>query len=509
MFSKLISKKQHGFQFKALRDITSFLNEIQQDIDYRVNNAAFLEKESFTGLEILFNNGELLFQIPKLLSTIFNDFKEINFIYILDELEKLEEFQKPYINTLVWETELPTTIWVGARNYGFTTRKTCSGELIKQGSEYDILPLDVYLREDEDKYKTFAIKMCNQRLERIGINKNITEIFDKEDEQYLISTLAQKGKRNLPHIKQLKSYLENQKNLNHKEISEILENISDKNALHSKYKAYAFYKVWNDKDIIQKSDDINKEFQRYLNNEKCTQFDSIVDHYKSDFVSQLLVESKKPSYLFKGISLFIETSWCCPRSLLMILRNIFQWAIYNGEDFSEENISISINSQSKGLYKTSKWFLDDIEIQGEIGLVAIESLNKIASLLKAVRFSEKPSECSVSSVSIKSEALTNINVSDLIRYMVNHSIVIEHTRKDKNFKENDKLLQINRMLCPLWDLPYSRRGILSLNTHLINSIFSLEYDTYKKIYNERINSMRPPFSSSTDHFQPKLGLNYD
>ena len=148
----------------SISNLIEFLAELRRKIDSQVLNAAFTRKLEFEDVKILFSPGDLLFGIPDSIINNIEQFKEVKFIYIFDEYEKLFEWQKKFVNTLVWDKKTPVTFWIGARRFGYTTRETKSGQEMKSGSEFQDVSLDVLIRKNEDLYKQFAEKLYTNRL---------------------------------------------------------------------------------------------------------------------------------------------------------------------------------------------------------------------------------------------------------------------------------------------------------------------------------------------------------
>ena len=136
--------------FSTIDDLTDYINELRSKIDVQINNVAFTRKLDYEEVKTLFSPGELIFGIPEIISTNVNQLKNVKLIYIFDEIEKLFEWQKIFINTLVWDKRKPVTFWIGLRTHGFTTRLTKSGESLREGSEFQTVNLDSIIRKNEN-----------------------------------------------------------------------------------------------------------------------------------------------------------------------------------------------------------------------------------------------------------------------------------------------------------------------------------------------------------------------
>jgi hypothetical protein len=55
----------------------------------------------------------------------------------------------------------------------------------------------------------------------------------------------------------------------------------------------------------------------------------------------------------------------------------------------------------RGLNEATSWFLNDARIPGREGKVVQLSIHRLGTLLQALRFSDLPPECSISSFALK------------------------------------------------------------------------------------------------------------
>lgn len=143
-------------ELQSIDDFLERLSVLRKKIDLEIVNAAFNRTLNISTMRILFSPGDLLFGIPALLSKNIALLQNVQFVYILDEYEKLFEWQKVFVNTLVWEKKQPCTFWIGARKYGYTTTQTKTEEQIKPGSEFQPILLDEIFQGDDVLYKKFA-----------------------------------------------------------------------------------------------------------------------------------------------------------------------------------------------------------------------------------------------------------------------------------------------------------------------------------------------------------------
>jgi hypothetical protein len=500
-------------KFDSIADVLEYLSGIRKKIDFTVNNAALTRNIDVSGIRIQFNPGDLIFGIPEMIIQEVSEFKKVKFIYILDELEKFSESQKQYINTLVWDKKYPCTFWIGARNYGYTTKKTRSNEELREGSEYETLRLDEVTRKDEAQYGRFAKQLCFKRvadylhknkkdISEKDISKSLKAFFQEGDETDIIKMVSLRyTDKEYPHIQSLRQKLnESLKKRSAKavkmpqDIDYIVTALSYKeNPILEKCKTFYFYQLWeNGENLTSAAELVNKEFKNFLSNKK-SKFYNIQEKYKKDLIAQLLYETDNRSIFYSGIDDIVDISWGNPRSFLVILKKIHQCAIFNGEEpFIKGHISL--DSQNIGILEASKWFYEDAEVIGEDNKYLYKCISLLGEYLRGIRFSDKPSETSPSSFNLKHSDLSEI-AGRYLNLMVDHSFVIKikNGRKDKNSDRIDILYQVNRMLAPLYSLPIARRGTVNFTKEIVEVIFNPErHADFNRVYKEAIGKMTAP-----------------
>lgn len=503
---------------ETIDDILIKISLLRKKIDIEIVNAAFKRKLDVQSVTILFSPGDLLFKIPKLLTDNIEPLRDVKFIYILDEYEKLFEWQKVFVNTLVWEKKPPCTFWIGARRYGYTNMQTKAGEKLKLGSEYQQIFLDEEFQANEDMYKEFAKKLYLRRLENLYSDTEIKQIeikfsnkFEEYSDEKIINAIIEKYKDgDYKHIKLLRNKITNAskkgtiKALTEKEVDRITNQIisnTDNNPLEQKYKIYLLYKNWaNIKGVISLqsiADAVDKEYNLFLAKQK-SEFDNIREKYKSDLLAQLSAESKIKNTCYSGIDKFIELSWGNPRVFLVILKSIIEKSDIFGEKPLENGSVISLETQFLGVYETSKWFYQDAEIIGETGKNLYKSLWKLADLLQLYRFSDKPTETSVSSFNFGLEEISD-EALEYVELAKAHSLIVEvGGRKQRNSGRKEVTYQLNRILSPFWNLPIIRRGIADLNKPMVEAIFNpAENNQFDLLYKDMKNRYSAPFFGKT------------
>ena len=151
---------------QTVPELIEMLRRLHTEVDMAVNNCALT---SHLDVRILVGPGGLVFGIPRILAEAFAPLHDIQFLYLIDELENLSAEQQKYVQTLVREKVQPSSFKLGARLYGVKTYATYGGEEEnKEGSEYECLRLDERLRAKagtRGAYRKFALDLCFKRLQ--------------------------------------------------------------------------------------------------------------------------------------------------------------------------------------------------------------------------------------------------------------------------------------------------------------------------------------------------------
>lgn len=505
-------------EISSLNHLIDFLSKLRRKIDSQVLNAAFTRKLEFDEVKVLFSPGDLLFGIPKHISDCVPQLNDVKFIYIFDEYEKLFEWQKRFVNSLVWDKKQPVTFWIGARRYGYTTRETKSGQVMISGSEFEEISLDLFIRRDEELYKQFAEKLYINRLIKYYESKGLTvkpdevkkgfcEKFEPYDEKKILKEIEDKNKKKeYKHLKELKTkLLEGIKaglalDLKESSVDAIVNAITlntDNCPLEQKYKLFSLYGLWyraKKGESFQKIiETVNSEFSLFKDN-KPSQYDDIVDKRKKDLIAQLTKENNVKNTEYSGVGEFIRISQGNARCFILILKKAIELAKIRGERPLEEGGKISLDSQYLAVYETARWFYEDAELVGETGKNMYNSLKRLTDYFMLERFCDKPVETTLSCFYLKTDDLSS-NSLLCIETMKRHAVLIEDGdgRIPKDSGRKEKMFQINKVLAPLWNLPTVERGSLSMNSEVAECIFNLDHSTkFDQLYKKRKLELNAP-----------------
>lgn len=500
--------------YGSFAQLSKLMRDLHHELDRQVNSCVIT---CSLDLQITLTRGALIFGIPKLITRYLVPLKNCLFVYIIDEFENLTLEQQRYINTLVRENQSPCSVKIGSKLFGLRTFSTyCADEDNKEGSEYEALYLDAHLRSNPN-YSLFAKHLVIRRLsEYVGRTEIpekqdsridwISKCFEIQDAKGLAdeTTSFVKSKyinRDRPYFKRLRDQLINGLKYNvspglskETDVDSIVSHLSYPDLpLLEKLNIFLFYQDWfSNIDLLKSSEAIRDSCKKFLEVSESKRHASALNHFKNDLIAQLLREcDQKQRYL--GIDAFIHMSSGIPRNLLVLLKHITAWSLFYGERPFHGN-PISIKAQQAGVSEASDWFHRDARAVGGDGGLLIDSIGRLATLFRAIRFSDKPVECSCITFSCDISQ-TTAEAQRVIDLAQKWSLLIHvGDQKDRNSERVDPKLQLNPMLSPRWGLSIYRRGALALRTDEVNSIFDDSIKAhFDKFLKGRVARMSAPF----------------
>lgn len=516
-----------------LSSLCNFFKSQIKDVDQKVNNVALKREEP--QINILANRGDLVFGIPQLICQEFGPFKNVRFLYLIDEFENLTIDQQQYINTLVREKRDPVSIKYGGRSYGIKTYMTLSAdEYNRDGSEFDRVCLDDKLRNDP-RYDSFARAMIARRLVVYGL---LTEEFLKKKKVNLIANKSNKirnilneyfeipetgkyfseltkfindnyGAVDRPYFRTLYSKLiqifgKNQSS--ERDISRIISFLSCKEyPLIEKVNILLFYQEWSrgTDSLVNSAKAIGTDCQSYLRKKYRGPHDHVLSHFTGDLLAQIFRDAKQTQPYF-GVDTFIEMSAGRPRNLIMILKHVHEIAVFNGEKPFQIGEKISVNSQTEGIRQASNWFFEDARTIGSNTNQIQEAIERLSTLLRKLRFSDKPVESALSTFTFTETTLTTL-AKQTIEHAHQSGLIFRVISGHSGRSSSRKLAkyQISPMLGPRFNLPMSRRGVIELSDIEVNAIFGgVDKADFERIIGVRIRKSTAPFNQNKFSDEP-------
>jgi hypothetical protein len=459
--------------------------QLQRKLDFEVNNCVLTGK---INVEVLATRGRLVFGIPKLLVQRYDFLKKVLFVYSIDEFENLTIEQQKLINTLVREKELPSTLRIGSRLYGVKTQATDSAEEENlRNSEFETLYLDHLFRTHKKRYSVFAKELIEKRLiaayglpgedgkvESIDINWG--KFFEGWDDNWrskdILALVGGGNSSERAHFVSLRRKLQSAHVPSHA-IERIMNNLVAPNypLLEKVNILLLFQEMFKGEDPLRISGTIRTMCREFAEEQNpAGRYGGTLDHFKSDLLAQLLRETgAKQHYL--GLETFIAMSAGLPRALLTILRSVFEWSFFNGED-PLRTYRLSLSAQQRGVKDASDWFYENMRKAGDDGLAIQGAIDRLAQMFRVNRFADKPVECSLICFSASEEDASD-EALRILRLCESRSFLNRITggQRDKNSKKVTMKFQLNNMLSPRWDLPLGRRGAIAFDSRQLDAIF--------------------------------------
>src|SRR6266540_141960 len=500
---------------KTLQGLIELFTALRREVDLAVNNAALTR--SLGDLRIRSTRGRLVFGMPKLFAKHLPALSDIQIAYLIDELENLTETQQQYVNTLIREKEHTCTFKVGSRLYGFRTQRTLSaGEENRLGSEYEQVLLDEQLRV-HPQYNSFARLLVARRLQGAGYVIGPYDLstqkdrldalfqtlpasdFEREQTRHVDENYANPAER--PWLTKLRKQLMDSAERREPtgvagdaDVGTILKAVSCiEYPLLEKANIFLLYQDWSSGlNLIDAATAIGSAYHALQAGQDADRHKHVLSHFKGDLLAQLLRESRqKQRYL--GLQTFIDMSSGLPRHLLIVLKFVHRWALFQGErPFGDAPISIA--AQRSGVIHASSWFFEDARATGSDAELVQASVERLARFFHQLRYSDKPVESALTTFSF-GEAAVSERARRTIRHAHDTSLLLRviSGAKDRNAEGVVAKYQLNPMLCPRFDLPLSRRGTIAFSVDEVESIFGIKPESFDAVLGERLVRMNAPF----------------
>ena len=392
--------------------LSDSLRLILRELDVAINEAAITRELRVT---LRSSADHLVFRTAKALNAI-DAFRGFQFALLLDEFENFSELQQRCANTLIREKTPGVSFIVGARTFGVRTHATAAGEYNVEGSEFQTIGLDSLYRDERGAYETFCRDLVARRLMGAGL-------FAGKSEDHIKSTLGAffvdfsrgtAGASETAFVKEntvgaRKCLVKLREQLReHRPFSiddEAIEGVIrllhfPQDPVTEKISVYLFYRAWHGgQDPLNAAAAIHADATAFAAGTGKAVFATTVGHFRIDMLAQLLDEYRqKQRYL--GFSECVALSGGLPRALLVVLKHIYRWAVFNGEMPFAAGCTISEESQRAGVREAAHWFRTDLPSIGPNGAAARSAIERLGRFLNALRFSDKPTESSACTISL-------------------------------------------------------------------------------------------------------------
>ncbi|MDP4073932.1 hypothetical protein [Acidovorax sp. A1169] len=513
-FIEKISQSLTSTAVSECRDVHDFRTWVigqRKSFDAAINNAAFSGELNLT---MPFAIGALCLPIKDAIGLFHPDLAKIPLLYLLDEIENLSEHQQQVINSLIRYGEGRATFRVTGRLYARKTLATMGGgEENRPSSEFSVTNLDPILK-DHNEYPEFARNFIISRLQpKIGNKLNIRSLFC----EITSSEFFEPALRSLRISDDAPSFISNfsrmlgipTKGATKHPLYGVVKALTQRfPTILAKLNILIFakrYKIGTNPIIL--SAEVAKEARAYLRHSKGGAYANAYGHYKGDLFAQICRESKQDGGVpYAGWDTFVDMSSGNPRNLLVVLGGAYSIAAFRELMFAPEN-PLPVDLQTAAAEEAAKFMFEQDTNYGSDSDLAKIAIARLGVLLRTARYSLNIPEVSPLAVSFSNEGLTP-QASQVLQYSLNYSLVfeIQEGRPDRNSDQLRRKIFLNPMLSPRWGLGTGRRGDISLNDELVNSIFDqsrkAEFDSHLKSLSLKWND---PFStSSNEQNQTKL-----
>ena len=495
---------------RSVADLQNDMFAIQREMDSAINDAA-LRPGAPLRFPITSNPGDLVLRVPEAIRKHHAPLREVLFLYLIDEFENFQEWQQRYVNSLIREKKPGTSFMIGVRTYGLRTYATLTpGEENRHGSEFDEIRQDrkYTSRRDKRRYADFCHRVVARRLAEYGLMNDsrvtglkaqLNALFEIPEPRHVENLISERFEpRERPHLVQLRQDLTSHWSSTTREVDEIIHAVQvESSPLLEKVNILLIYRVWRRgrnlaaaaNDIASRSVADDPRDTANLNGKQKT----VLRYYTSDLQAQLY-RDLGTSPVYAGMSEFITMSDGLPRNLLVILKNIYRWAAFAGEDPIRSG-KISLEAQRSGVLETAEWFFRDAKPMGIDGDHVRDAIHRLGDMFRMLRFSAKPVESSLASFSADLAACSQrarkiIELADQWALLVR----VDGGQKERNTGLAEAKFDFNRLLSPRWDLPTARRGAIRLNEKEVNAIFDPEHASeFSRVVDARLGRMNPPF----------------
>jgi hypothetical protein len=199
--------------------------------------------------------------------------------------------------------------------------------------------------------------------------------------------------------------------------------------------------------------------------------------------AQLYEENLDTNPIYLGLDAFIKISDFNPRHMINIMGYVYDWVDYCEGDMSKK---IPYKEQIHSERKLLLWFKDDYDTSGKYGHQLSLYIDKFCRYLKAVRFSPKPIDTSVTSFFVSQE--NYMKYKEQFDSLSKRMIIIkkkERKGKNKNAHTLEYQFRINFVYSEKYQLPLIDRGTIEVDNSVLNVIFD-DNDCYTQIQKYRM-----------------------
>ncbi|MFA3153715.1 hypothetical protein KWD60_08675 [Acinetobacter baumannii] len=504
--NEFISEIRKNIKHNSLSNISTLENlkdwvfERRISIDNSLNTYVFTKNiELFQSL-ILVNN---LFNFIKIALNQWSlTLREFPIVFLIDEFENLGVSYQKVFNDFVRLANSEVSFRIATRPNGVRTTKINGvSEKNIHGHEYLEVNLDDILMHKDTKnfINAFIINRLYNTSSSSALNLNANQLFESLDTGDLLQEAIYS--LNLPTEKIIRltkeSFLRSFPTNFYEYAEEIYSILCDgvEEIILKKLNLLRFCKERkNNINFLEIAHKIREDSFLYKDKSKrqTNKYSTSFNHYKLDLFSQICVDARyKMGTPYSGFDTIVKISSGNPRNVLNILNKMHELLSFEGKSFFSQEF-IDIETQTKAIKNAAIYFAEEDSNYGSLSDKAKIAMRRFAAYLATARFALNIPESSPLAASFLPQDLTPQakEVYDLaVEFSLIHEMVFP--RSDRNSKQFHKLIKLNPMLSPLWNLPIGYRGDLTLNSEVLNAIFDPENQTF----NEHLNRVKRKWNS--------------
>ena len=261
---------------------------------------------------------------------------------------------------------------------------------------------------------------------------------------------------------------------------------------------FLLYRAWaRGEDMVLASESIGTAARSFGAGASSRMHERVWAHYKSDVLAQLYRDCRRP-LRYCGIGTFIDISAGIARNLLTVLKFVDRWARFYGE-LPFTGVPISVRAQRAGVLQAADWFLRDASASSDRGETVYAAVDRLARFMRALRYSDKPVESSLTTFSFGDASRRALDAVDRA-YGVSLILRIRGGQRHRNEESVVPKYQLNPLLAPRYGLGTSRRGAVHLTPAEMDAIFgTADEEGFKRVVSERLLRQMAPFKTQRAH----------
>jgi hypothetical protein len=483
----------------SLDRLEDVLGRMRRSIDLEINRAVLEGRPPV--VERVTTPGEVFFALPELAANHLPAVRGLTLTYLLDELENLAEFQQEYVHSLIRERREPVGLVVGGRTYGILTSLTqAGGESNRSGAEFDPVPLDDLMREDEAAFRKFCVAIAERRLEELDIPaSDFSRRFDQAKVGRFGELIDWQIRPSGMPSNRLRRRLADHYDRSPTADVDVASVVAARCAVEGlplleKAAVLLTYQLWSrGKELLEETESIPAEVQLARAGRR-NRITRLLDHFKADLMAQLRRENGRyPEY--SGFATMGQLADGNVRSFVNLMKLVYSWAEF--EAGSSEAGRFSLDVQRRAVLDASDWFYGESQVVGSEASRVRTGVDRLGEMLEKLRYADKPVESSLCAVTVDMDAIPP-NVRRVIESALGWSLLVRRpSRIDRNEARRLTTIQINRMLAPRWSLPVGRRGIIDLSDREVVAIFGDPgRDAFEEYLDVRLRRMNAPFNTT-------------